>query len=163
MFTRDGATLTKENVARVDEDAQGVQETGNAASRQGSLNPPPPNDDFETLMTTLDTAQADDGTLDSALQSALSFENPNRSSPRAIDCGSCHEASRERTAAEMQRGVDTSTWDERFQDSAFDLRRMDQTPVEPHTLRAFGYFFDQTAFSQRVINDSAVTARKLSP
>lgn len=162
MFDRDGSSLTHEQIARVEADAQGVQQAGTDASRAGSLNPSPPNDDFETLMTTTDTAQADDYTLESAFKSALTFENPNRSSPRAVDCGSCHAASRSRTAAELQRSMDTSSYAERFDDSAFDLRRVDQTPTDPHTLRAFGYFFDQTAFSQRTINDSAVTARALS-
>jgi len=141
--------------------AQGFQETGSGDTLLGSLTPAPPNDDFDTLLTSADVAQADVGTLDSALQSALSFENPNRSSPRAVDCGSCHAASRSRVAAEQSRGVDTSGWPERFTDAAFDLRRVDGTPTEPHTLRAFGYFFDKTAFSQRTINDSAVTARAL--
>jgi hypothetical protein len=162
MFDRSGSSLTNEQIARVDSSAQGVQQNGSDASRQGSLNPSPPNDDFETLMTTTDTAQADDYTLESAFKSALTFENPDRSSPRAVDCGSCHAASRSRTAAEQQRNVDTSSYAEHFNDSAFDLSRQDQTPTDPHVLRAFGYFFDQSAFSQRTINDSAVTARALS-
>ena len=46
--------------------------------------------------------------------------------------------------------------------AAFDLRRMESTPTEPHAMRAFGYFFDKPAFNQRMINHSAVVARALS-
>src|SRR5207302_7590078 len=39
MFDRSGDVLTHEQIARVDSDAQGVQQTGTDASRAGSLNP----------------------------------------------------------------------------------------------------------------------------
>ena len=97
-----------------------------------------------------------------ALTSALQIEHPARSSPKTIDCGSCHVASRARTNAERVRNIVTTSWADAFNDARFDLRRVDGAKEDPRALRAFGYFGKLSAFSQRTINESAAVALQLS-
>ena len=105
----------------------------------------------------------DERTLKKALQSALTIENPERSSPKTIDCASCHVASRARANAERRRRVDTSSWPEFYvAASRFDVRRVDAAADDPKALRAFGYQGRDGAWSLRTINESAVIADALS-
>jgi hypothetical protein len=142
---------------------QDVQEFGTPEFRNGALVPSPPGDDLDVLLSESAMRLADQRTLERALTSALRIEHPERESPRTIDCGSCHVASRARRHAETYRAVDTSTWDDAFHAAPrFDLRRVDGAGDDPAALRAFGYFGNQSALSQRTINESAVIAEVLS-
>lgn len=143
--------------------AQNVQEFGSPEFRNGSLLPAPPGDDLDVLLSESAMRLADERTLTRALISALRIEHPERESPKTIDCGSCHVASRARRHAEGYRAVDTSQWADAFHASPrFDLRRVDGAEDDPSALRAFGYFGPRSALSQRTINESAVVAEALS-
>lgn len=143
--------------------AQNVQELGTPEFRNGSLIPSPPGDDLDVLLSESSMRLADPRTLERALTSALRIEHPERESPKTIDCGSCHVASRARRHAETYRGVDISQWDDAFHAAPrFDLRRVDGAADDPTALRAFGYFGNRSALNQRTINESAVIAEALS-
>lgn len=142
---------------------QGVQELGTPAFRAGDLQPAAPGDDLLVLLSEQEMRLTDDRTLQKAITSALRLEHPQRLSPRTADCASCHVASRALTNAKNQRQLDLSNHADAFVfDTRFDLRRIDRVGNDPRALRAFGYFQDQSAFSQRVINESAEVAAALS-
>jgi hypothetical protein len=140
---------------------QAFQELGTETFRNGALIPPAPNDPLDTLLSESALRFADERTLGKALSSALRIEHPSRTSPKTIDCASCHVASRARRHAETSRRVDSSGHPDLFTDSEFDLTRRDGARDNPKALRAFGYFGRLSAFSQRTINESAAVARLL--
>lgn len=140
---------------------QAFQEFGSESFRNGALVPAAANDQLDTLIREADMRLADRRTLDKALTSALRIEHPERSSPKTIDCASCHVASRARTNAERFHGIDNSGHADLFAAPEFDLTRLDAVKEQPRALRAFGYFGRDSAFSQRTINESAAVAKAL--
>ncbi len=140
---------------------QGVQEFGTETFRNGSLLPAAPDDRLDTLLSESALRLADPRTVSSAITSALRLEHPERSSPKTVDCASCHVASRARSHAERSLQLDTSTHPDAFTAEGFELRRADEAGDDPKALRAFGYVGVKSAFSQRTINESAVVARAL--
>ena len=159
----DGA-MVEATIPRTSElTAQGVQEFGTTEFRNGDLQPAAPGDQLKVLLSESSMRLTDDRTLTKALKSALTIENPGLSSPKTIDCASCHVASRARSNAERRRGVDTSAWVERFVAPArFDARRTDAVGDNPKALRAFGYQGREGAWSLRTINESALIADALT-
>jgi hypothetical protein len=143
---------------------QGFQEFGSESFRNGQLLPSVAGDDLDVLLSESQLRLTDTRTLDRALGSALTIEHPAKSSPKTIDCASCHVASRAKSNAEAQRSVDESTLPDVFTSPAprFDLHRTDGAKNDPRALRAFGYFGGLTALSQRTINESAVIAEALT-
>lgn len=143
--------------------AQNVQEFGSMEFRNGALLPSPPGDDLDVLLSESAMRLTDERTLGKALTSALRIEHPERSSPKTIDCGSCHVASRARRNAEARRMVDNTGHPDAFHAAPrFDLARVDGAGDDPAALRAFGYFGPKSALSQRTINESAAVAEALS-
>lgn len=142
---------------------QGVQEFGNTDFRSGELQPAPQGDELSVLLSESELRLTDQRTWERALTSALRVENPARSSPKTVDCGSCHVVSRALTNAKKERPVDLSSHADRFVGNPrFDLSRVDAVGDDPRSLRAFGYFGRQSALSQRTINESAEIADALS-
>lgn len=159
----DGA-MVEAKIPRTSElTVQGVQEFGSLEFRNGELQPAAPGDQLRVLLSESSMRLTDDRTLSKALKSALTIENPDRSSPKTIDCASCHVASRARANAERRRKVDTSAWAELFVAPArFDVRRVDAVGDDPKALRAFGYQGRDGAWSLRTINESAMIADALT-
>ncbi len=141
--------------------AQAFQEFGSESFRNGSLVPAALGDSLDLLLSEREMRLLDRRSLDKALTSALRIEHPERSSPKTVDCASCHVASRARRNAEAFHQVDTSQHVDRFALAGFDLSRVDGAKDDPRALRAFGYFGPQSAFSQRTINESAAVAKTL--
>ena len=142
---------------------QGVQEFGNTAFRSGQLQPAASGDELSVLLSESEMRLTDTRTLDRAVTSALRLEHPARSNPKTVDCASCHVASRALRNARSERAIDTSTHaDSYVGNSRFDLRRLDGVGDDPRAMRAFGYFKDLSALSQRTINESAEVAEALS-
>ena len=142
---------------------QGVQEFGNTDFRSGELQPAASGDELPVLLSESEMRLTDQRTLDRAVTSALRIENPGRSNPKTVDCASCHVASRALHNTRMERPIDTSTHaDQYVGNPRFDLRRVDGAGDDPRAMRAFGYFGDKSALSQRTINESAEVAEALS-
>ena len=142
---------------------QAFQEFGSDSFRNGALVPAAFGDPLDLLLSEREMRLLDRRSLDRALTSALRIEHPERSSPKTVDCASCHVASRARRNAEAFHRVDTSGHVDRFQAPGFDLSRVDEAKDDPRALRAFGYFGRASAFSQRTINESAQVALALEP
>lgn len=140
---------------------QAVQEFGTESFRNGALIPGAPNDTLDTLLSESSMRLLDPRTLNKALTSALRIEHPERSSPKTIDCASCHVASRARRNAETFHRVDSSGHADLFTAPGFDLSRIDAVKDDPKALRAFGYLGRDSAMSQRTINESAAVAQAL--
>lgn len=144
---------------------QGVQEFGNTDFRSGELQPAASGDELPVLLSESELRLTDQRTYERAVTSALRLEHPGRSSPKTADCGSCHVVSRALTNARKERPIDVSTHGDRFvANPRFDLSRVDgaRDGDDPRSLRAFGYFEDKSALSQRTINESAEVAEALS-
>jgi hypothetical protein len=162
-FDVENGALVAAQIPRIGTSAQGFQEFGTPEFRSGQLLPTVSGDELDVLLSESQLRLTDERTLERGLTSALRIEHPARSSPKTIDCASCHVASRARHNAELQRQVDTSAWPDAFSASPrFDLRRLDDAKDDPHVLRAFGYFGRSSALSQRTINESAAIAEALS-
>jgi hypothetical protein len=121
-------------------------------------------DDLPTLLVNQDLQFADDMTLARAVTEALHIENPDKETPQTIDCASCHAASRALTTAKTELSLDMSKYaaEAYAAPSRFNTARVDSVGQDPFAQRAFGYFGNRTAFSQRTINESAAIADKLS-
>lgn len=142
---------------------QGVQEFGNTDFRSGQLQPAASGDQLSLLLSESELRLTDTRTYDRAITSALQLEHPARTNPLTVDCASCHVASRALTNARRERSVDLSAHVDRYPGNPrFDLRRVDAVGDDPRALRSFGYFGDQSALSQRTINESAEVAEALS-
>ena len=142
---------------------QGFQETGSETFRAGILLPAAPGDDLDVLLSEQEMRLTDERTLRKALTSALKIENPDLSSPKTIDCASCHVASRSRRNAEARRMFSTEGFAERFiAPSRQNANRVDAIGDDARALRSFGYFEDKSALSLRTINESAAIAEALS-
>ncbi len=159
-----GGGLVDATIPRLtDKTRQGVQELGSESFHNGVLLPGAPNDPMLALLAEREMRLLDARSLDRALTAALRVEHPDRSSPRTVDCASCHVASRARRHAEAFHQQDNSAHADAFQAPArFDLRRVDAAGDDPRALRAFGYFGAKSALSQRTINESAAVAQALS-
>ena len=159
-----GGALVTDTIPRLNAlTQQGVQEFGNTDFRSGQLQPAASGDELSVLLSESELRLTDTRTLDRAVTSALRMEHPARSNPKTVDCGSCHVASRALRNARHERTIDTSTHvDSYVGNSRFDLRRLDGAGDDPRAMRAFGYFADQSALSQRTINESAEVAEALS-
>jgi hypothetical protein len=95
--------------------------------------------------------------MKTALQTALDIENPRRQNPDTVDCASCHAAGPLRDRAE-NKGIApmglvrfTSSW-------PLGLINQHELKGDPRRVRAFGYFGDRPAFSQRTVNETAAVA-----
>lgn len=142
---------------------QGVQEFGSDDFRSGQLQPEAIGDQFPVLLSESEFRLTDQRTFDRAVTAALRIEHPARSSPKTMDCGSCHTASRSLRNANKERPFDVSQHEDRFvTNPRFNLARVDAVGDDPRAMRAFGYFGDQSALSQRTINESADIAEALS-
>jgi len=172
-FLNKSGTLEEDVIPRTSMQKEQTQtENGNETRRNTSFDPAPQNDPIVlNLLSATDVQLADDTSIANAVKEALHIESPENpdiklmETPQTIDCASCHAASRALTSAQKTLNLDMSKFsgDKYAAPSRFDMRRVDQVGENPFAQRAFGYFGNQTAFSQRTINESAVIADALSP
>lgn len=158
-----GALVADEIPRLVSQTQQGVQEFGNTDFRSGQLQPEAVGDQLPVLLSESELRLTDTRTYERAITSALRIEHPARSNPKTIDCASCHVASRSLANAKKERPIDTGVMPDAYLGNPrFDLRRVDGAGNDPRAMRAFGYFGDLSALSQRTINESAEVADALS-
>jgi hypothetical protein len=94
------------------------------------------------------------------------FRNPHRSSTRDLDCASCHYADAARYyAANRFPELGSLRSDDAFENpdpAIYNLRNTTVVASSTRVVRAFGYFGDKPAVSQRTIHDSVVSAHWLN-
>ena len=101
------------------------------------------------------------------LQSAFAIENPNLFNPESMDCVNCHiaQSSREWLSAKITGAttIDQNLFSAfKYTNPSYNLENKSTQVFNTHQLRGVGYFGQNLAISQRVINESAVVAEWLS-
>lgn len=132
---------------------------------------PPPEQDPEFAVFVKDSATAKKMMSEAQIKSLMGkmqeYENPERHNPGTLDCASCHLANTVHQWGKLN--FKTWDWESDFKNIAFqstwNLQKVNEGPLLTNKLRAFGYFMNKAAISQRVINETAMTATyfKLSP
>lgn len=147
--------------------AQGVIVSGSTASEfSGGMNPPPAQDlDFAALVRDSIGAQKrfSEEQIKTIIGKAFDYENPTKHNPGTLDCASCHLANSARQWGEVN--FKAWDWQKEFSNvayqSSWNLTNVNPGPLRTNRLRAFGYFTNQPAISQRVINETAATMQSL--
>lgn len=134
----------------------------------GIVPAPTQTDDNVTLLASNSRAIRpieDEEVIEKAAQAAVRIQNPDRHNPNTMDCVSCHVAQTAFRFADRQ-----FPWlllarrhsGEAFLSQNFSLANTTSDPNRTDNLRAFGYFEQMPAISQRVINESARVAERLN-
>lgn len=87
--------------------------------------------------------------------------NPHLFNPENMDCASCHVAQPARVWLERNRsdlGLETLWNQHAYKNPRHNLKNISPDLKNTHIIRAFGYFGENIAISQRVIHESAETA-----
>ena len=99
------------------------------------------------------------------LQSSYAIENPILFNPESMDCVNCHiaQSSREWLSAKLPTTIDQSLFSAfKYTNPKYNLENKSTQVFNTHQLRGIGYFGQELAISQRVINESAIVAEWLS-
>lgn len=135
----------------------------------GMISPlPEVNEDTLNLLTSdskkIDLTKDEDQIIQE-IWASQRIDNPNFHSPQTLDCVSCHVSQAARSFAEVKFEGLKQKWQEQdFNYINSDFRLENTSPLKSHTMniRAFGYFEDQPAISQRTINETAQVASAIS-
>lgn len=134
---------------------------------RGLISPLPGGEDhFEKVIANSDIVRSGSKEiLESELRALHRIENPQIFNPENMDCVSCHVAQTARIWLENNRS-DLRTaelWQEHaYKNARHDLRNLSPHLKNTHIIRAFGYFENDIAISQRVIYESAEVADRLN-
>ncbi len=129
----------------------------------GGMFPPPPEDpEFSDFIKDSSTTKKrmSEEQIKALMGRVQEYENPDRHNPGTLDCASCHLAN----TAHQWGHLNFKQWDwaNEFKNIAFqsvwNLNKVNEGPLQTNRLRALGYFVNQPAISQRVINETASTA-----
>ena len=143
---------------------------GQITPMPGSINPPKTDlisDTINNIITDSNTLRTEhEDTLRDELKSIYHIENPKIFNPNTMDCVSCHAANSARTwTFQHRQDLDLNEIFKKYgyENLGFNLTNI-SAPSEANTfiIRAFGYFLNKPALSQRVINESAEVAQTLN-
>ena len=135
--------------------------------QQSDLRPAPVGPDtFNLLMRDSSHVRPveDRAEILSSLEGIYRIENPNHHNSETSDCVSCHTAqpARALTVSRFgQLGLPGSAEAFAYR-SPFDLRNLSPKRDSTRNLRAFGYFEQEPAISQRMIHEAAAVAELLN-
>ncbi|MBS1972030.1 MAG: hypothetical protein JSU04_17100 [Bdellovibrionales bacterium] len=150
-------------VARIGGMSQGViVSSPQFASFTGGMMPPPQQDPaFSELIKDSATTKKkySEEQIKKIMVSVYEYENPTKHNPGTLDCASCHLANSARQWG--QAHFNAWDWKKEFANVAYqstwNLENTTPGPLRTNRLRAFGYFINQPAISQRVVNETAAT------
>ncbi|MFS4459378.1 hypothetical protein [Bdellovibrio sp. HCB2-146] len=169
-FDVKGDTVTNQFVPRLDRKAQTF--INMAVPRDhfsgGGIQPAPSGEDtlnklaFESIQ--MDEPNTEE-TIRKEVRAAFRIENPKVFNPENMDCVSCHVAQpvkhwvlNKRPGLEVEK-----LWSaDIYRNARYDMTNVTARISDTHRIRAFGYFDDGPAISQRVINESAEVADALN-
>lgn len=154
-------------VARIGGMSQGVIVTSaQFSSFTGGMMPPPQQDPaFAELIKDSATVKKKftEEQIKKIIVSAYEYENPTKHNPGTVDCASCHLANSARQWGQIH--FNSWDWQKDFANVAYqstwNLENTTPGPLRTNRLRAFGYFINQPAISQRVVNETAATMMSL--
>ncbi|WP_374029712.1 hypothetical protein [Bdellovibrio bacteriovorus] len=99
--------------------------------------------------------------LHKELRAIYRIENPHDFNPENMDCASCHVAQIARVWLERNRAdlkIENLWSQHAYKNAAHSLENVSPALKNTQIIRAFGYFGEEAAISQRVINESAEVA-----
>lgn len=151
-------------IPRIKGRTQGIISSSSAfQSFTGGMMPTPQEDTlFGKLIQDSYTVKkkSSDKELQDLMALVQEYENPDRHNPGTVDCASCHLANMAHQWG--QANFKQWDWKNQFKNVAFNstwnLNNSSAGVIRTNQLRAFGYFMNQPAISQRVINETASTA-----
>lgn len=151
-------------IPRIQKNMQGVISSSSASGAfSGGMSPAPsadPEFDIFTQDSITTKKRFSEAQIKALMGKVHEYENPEKNNPGTLDCASCHLAN----MAHQWGRVNFSQWDwtAEFKNvtyqSSWNLNNVTQGPLRTNQLRAFGYFTNQPAISQRVINETAAAA-----
>lgn len=152
-------------IARTDRAAQAFVNQAVPADHfeRGMIAPVPAGDDTvnKLIVDSSRLEQSNEDIIRKDVRGAYRIENPKNYSPETMDCASCHAAQPAREWAQRKRSdiFTGDLWQNfAYQNPRYNLTNTTQILGNTQNLRAFGYFIDDVAISQRVINESAEVA-----
>ncbi|MFN3453786.1 MAG: hypothetical protein ACK41T_02425 [Pseudobdellovibrio sp.] len=168
----EGQLLSPIQIPRLDKDVQAQLFFSSLESETDFLaavvNPAPVVEGPDLSLFIENSKTFSENQLVETLKSSLQIENPQLFNPENMDCVNCHvaQSSREWIAAKFQKeGVkidETLFSDFKYKNSKYNLENKSVQKFNTQQTRALGYFKDQLAVSQRVINESAEVADSLN-
>ena len=139
---------------------------------RGMISPQPTGEDsFSKITTNSDRYQVGETTPEheevilQELRAMHRIENPHTFNPENMDCVSCHVALSARSWIEKNRsdlGLQTIADAFAYKNPGYNLENKSTNVHNTQSLRAFGYFGNELAISQRVINESAAVADQIN-
>lgn len=139
---------------------------------RGMISPQPTGDDsFSKITTNSDryqlgeTTPVHEETILKELRAMHRIENPHTFNPENMDCVSCHVALSARSWIEKNRsdlGLQVIADTLAYKNTRYNLENKSTNVHNTQSLRAFGYFGNELAISQRVINESAAVADQIN-
>lgn len=154
-------------IARIQRPSQGVIISSPGFKHfNGKVMPPPKQDpDFVNFVADSISVKKyfSEEQIKTLMGKIIAYENPQTHNPGTLDCVSCHVA---QSAVQWGKSHFSQwNWDLDFAKDRYpggdELSNVTQGPLRTNLLRAFGYFHNQPAISQRVINESAANLRLL--
>ncbi|QDK38424.1 hypothetical protein [Bdellovibrio sp. NC01] len=151
-------------IPRIKGRTQGIISSSSAfQSFTGGMMPTPQEDPlFGKLIQDSYTVKkkSSDGELQDLMALVQEYENPDRHNPGTVDCASCHLANMAHQWG--QANFKQWDWKNQFKNVAFtstwNLNNTSAGVIRTNQMRALGYFMNQPAISQRVVNETASTA-----
>lgn len=139
---------------------------------RGMISPQPTGDDSFSKITTNsnryqlgETTPVHEETILKELRAMHRIENPHTFNPENMDCVSCHVALSARSWIEKNRsdlGLQAIADTFAYKNPRYNLENKSTNVHNTQSLRAFGYFGNELAISQRVINESAAVADQIN-
>lgn len=164
-FAVNNGSLSLLRVPRTDRAAQAFVNQAVPADHfdRGMIAPAPTGDDTvnKLIVNSANLQEGNEEAIRKDVRGAYRIENPKNFSPETMDCASCHAAQPAREWAQRKRSdiFTGDLWQSfAYQNSRYNLTNTTQILGNTQNLRAFGYFIDDVAISQRVINESAEVA-----
>ncbi|WP_413291749.1 hypothetical protein ACLSU7_10045 [Bdellovibrio sp. HCB185ZH] len=164
-FDVKGGKLQMFKIHRTDRAAQAFINRAVPADHfdQGMISPAPEGNDTinKIIVNSANLQTGNEELIRKEVFAAYRIENPKVFHAENMDCVSCHVAQTARDWAFKKR-ADINYTDlfqaASYQNAKYNMQNV--TPILGHTqnIRAFGYFIENVAISQRVINESAEVA-----
>lgn len=130
---------------------------------RGMISPAPTGDDsFSKVIGNSERLKVgSEEILRKELRAIYRAEDPHSFNPENMDCASCHVAQPARVWLERNRtdlGIEALAGTFSYKNAGYDLQNVSPGLKNTQIIRAFGYFMENPAISQRVIHESAEVA-----
>jgi hypothetical protein len=136
-----------------------VTETGEGYTYTLTPSPKLP-ENIDVLLSTAAVKAASPEAREAAVAALARIENPSKYGPDQLSCAGCHISTFVGESVKKTHGLDTAKVPDAFR-TTHDVSHTTEAPLEPSSLRAFGYFADRKMIGNRVIFESAAVVDDL--